>query len=261
MQHKLSLNQNTLQVWQRIQAHSFEIKGDSLSFAARLARENRWSDSYTMEVIEEYRRFCLLAVIAGHPLTPSEDVDQVWHLHLTYTQDYWEVFCPKVLKAEFHHGPTRGGKLEHQKFWEWYQNTLDSYSQIFGTPPANIWPEVSQRFSNIGERVFVNRANDLIISKRLLKNILSIIGISGAALLAGNVFADTGNDDGYSLIWLMVIGVVIVFVLMIMAVKQKSKANNEGKNGSESGVGGTGSSDSACDGSSGCGGGCGGCGG
>ena len=32
--------------------------------------------------IEEYRKFVFLALVAGHQITPSDQVDQVWHLHL-----------------------------------------------------------------------------------------------------------------------------------------------------------------------------------
>ncbi|MCX5952813.1 MAG: hypothetical protein NTZ40_04815 [Cyanobacteria bacterium] len=32
--------------------------------------------------IEEYRKFVFLALVAGHQITPSDQVDQVGHLHL-----------------------------------------------------------------------------------------------------------------------------------------------------------------------------------
>ncbi|MFM7057215.1 MAG: hypothetical protein ACKO2P_09875 [Planctomycetota bacterium] len=41
------------------------------TFAARLARENRWSLQFAERVIREYKRFCILAVRSGHPVTPS----------------------------------------------------------------------------------------------------------------------------------------------------------------------------------------------
>jgi len=37
----------------------------------------------------EYKRFAFLAVAAGHPVSPSEAVDQPG-LHLTYTENYWK---------------------------------------------------------------------------------------------------------------------------------------------------------------------------
>ena len=86
-------------LWQRIAAHHIGPPDAALSFARRLARENRWSLAYAERVIEEYRRFCYLAMTAGHEVTPSDQVDQAWHLHLTYSRDYWERFCPEVLVA------------------------------------------------------------------------------------------------------------------------------------------------------------------
>ena len=63
-------------------------------------------------MIEDYRRFCYLAVAAGHEVTPSDAVDQAWHLHLIYSCDYWEKSCPLVLRADLHHGPTSGDPVE-----------------------------------------------------------------------------------------------------------------------------------------------------
>ena len=59
-------------------------EGDpDLSFEARLARENGWTVRHSRRVLLEYKRFLFLAMTAGHSVTPSEDVDQAWHLHLT----------------------------------------------------------------------------------------------------------------------------------------------------------------------------------
>jgi len=84
-------------LWQRLQLYQIGPSDAALPFVQRLARENGWSAAHAARVIEEYRRFCFLAVTAGHPVTPSDAVDQVWHLHLTYSRDYWERFCPDVL--------------------------------------------------------------------------------------------------------------------------------------------------------------------
>ncbi|MGO4779466.1 NUDIX domain-containing protein, partial [Lysobacter sp. 2RAB21] len=56
--------------------------------------------------LEEYRRFCFLAVVATHTVTPSETIDKVWHAHMTDTRDYWLRFCPQVLKRDLHHTPS-----------------------------------------------------------------------------------------------------------------------------------------------------------
>ena len=91
-------------LWQRIADHHIGPADALLSFTARLARENRWSVAHAERVIDEYRRFCWLAVMAGHEVTPSDAVDQAWHLHLTYSRDYWDRLCGEVLKRPLHHG-------------------------------------------------------------------------------------------------------------------------------------------------------------
>ena len=99
-----------------VEEFSLDEPGAPYSFSARLARENRWSVGYARRVIEEYKRFALLAVASEHQVTPSEQVDQAWHLHLTYTESYWERFCGGVLGRPLHHQPTRGGDGEPAKF-------------------------------------------------------------------------------------------------------------------------------------------------
>ena len=128
-------------LWHEIQAFSIDDPHSSFKFSDRLARENGWTLAYTQRVINEYKRFVYLAMTAGHPVTPSVAVDQAWHLHLTYTQSYWELFCGEVLKRPLHHGPTKGGQKENEKFHDWYTHTLASYQEAFGRPaPADIWP-------------------------------------------------------------------------------------------------------------------------
>lgn len=132
-------------VWTALSHYSIGPEDAALSFAERLARENGWSLAQADRVIEEYKRFCFLAVTTDHPVTPSDEVDQAWHLHLTYTRDYWERFCPEVLGRPFHHGPTAGGRAEGHRYFTQYAETLRSYEQVFGTPPADLWPDAGRR--------------------------------------------------------------------------------------------------------------------
>ncbi|MBO9712918.1 MAG: hypothetical protein J7495_08385 [Sphingomonas sp.] len=116
-------------------------EGTALSFAQRLARENGWTQAHAERVILEYKKFCFLAATEGREVTPSDAVDQAWHLHLTYTRDYWERFCPRVLGCKLHHGPTAGGADERNRHFAQYAETLRCYERQFGSPPADIWPE------------------------------------------------------------------------------------------------------------------------
>ncbi|HEY1107488.1 MAG TPA: TIGR04222 domain-containing membrane protein [Opitutaceae bacterium] len=134
------MNPDQRTLWQRIQAHVLDDPQSASPFSLRLAAENGWKPGFTQRAIEEYRRFAFLATAAGHPVSPSDAVDQVWHLHLLYTRDYWGEFCPRVLGAPLHHGPARGGIAEKEKLTDWYGNTLASYRRFFGEPPADLWP-------------------------------------------------------------------------------------------------------------------------
>ena len=133
-------------VWQALSAYKIGPEGAELNFEQRLGRENGWSAPEAARVVEEYKRFCFLATTAGHPVTPSEAVDQAWHLHLAYSRDYWQHFCPEVLGRDLHHGPTAGGPAERDKHFEQYALTLRSYEEAFGTPPEDIWPASYKRF-------------------------------------------------------------------------------------------------------------------
>jgi hypothetical protein len=143
--HGLSRARTDHPVWTALSHYSIGPEDAELSFAERLARENGWSRAEAERVIEEYRRFCFLAVTVDHPVTPSDQVDQAWHLHLTYTRDYWERFCPEVLGRPLHHGPTAGGRAEGHRYFTQYAETLRSYEQVFGTPPADLWPDAGRR--------------------------------------------------------------------------------------------------------------------
>ena len=132
-------------LWPKIRDFTFDAD-DELPFSARLARENGWSPEKTSLAIEEYRRFLYLVCVSPSPVTPSEVVDQVWHLHLLYTRSYWLMLCGVVLGRQIHHEPTRGGAREREKFHRQYHDTLELYRAEYGSePPARAWPSLETR--------------------------------------------------------------------------------------------------------------------
>ena len=143
------LNQAELLIWERVQNFSIDSPDAKLSFSDRLARENHWSLAYSIRVIDEYKKFMFLAVTSGHVVTPSDQVDQAWHLHMVYTRSYWQDFCGNILQQEIHHGPTQGGASERVKFENLYERTKETYFKKFGVnPPTDIWPSTEERFSS-----------------------------------------------------------------------------------------------------------------
>jgi hypothetical protein len=154
-------------LWQRLAEYEIGPQAATLSFAKRLARENRWREDFARRVILEYKRFCYLAVTAREEVTPSDAVDQVWHLHLTYSRDYWDVFCREILGTQLHHGPTRGGQSERKRYYDQYAATLLLYEEAFGEPPpADIWPGARRRFGIDPEGQRVNPKDVMVLDRR-----------------------------------------------------------------------------------------------
>jgi len=123
---------------QRIEAFGLNEPGDPLGFESRLADDQGWTLGYALAVVEEYRRFLVLTQVTGHAASPSPDVDQAWHLHLTRTAHY-EAFCSAVFGRFLHHAPARPG--ERTRHDQMYRQTLADYRQVFGaTAPAVVWP-------------------------------------------------------------------------------------------------------------------------
>jgi uncharacterized protein (TIGR04222 family) len=139
------MNHDQIALWHRIRDFDIDAADASKNYSNRLAKENGWTPVYAKRVIDEYKKFTFLAVAAGHGVTPSKAVDEAWHLHLLYTQSYWEQFCPKVLGQPLHHRPSNGDQEQDMKFQNWYQNTLASYERLFNeSPPADIWPRANE---------------------------------------------------------------------------------------------------------------------
>lgn len=161
-------------VWQALSAYRIGPPDASLTFEQRLARENGWSPDLARRVIGEYMRFCFLAIRSGHAVTPSDAVDQAWHLHLTYSRDYWECFCPNVLGTALHHGPTAGGSDEQTRYYDQYAATLRSYEQAFGeNAPEDIWPAAAQRFGKDARAIRIHPHKFIFLPRKLA--IISVV--------------------------------------------------------------------------------------
>ena len=174
-------------LWHRIEAYDFDKLGGAYLFSSRLATENGWTSNYTGRVIEEYKRFCYLSVRAGHAVVPSDQIDQVWHLHLRFTREYRDAFCAEVLGTDLHHSPASNGdaeEFEHHR--DLYMDTLKVYEGLSGErPPADIWPSPETQFGNSSAMRRVNTA-DFIIVRRPPRGLLWALQI---ALVIATLFA------------------------------------------------------------------------
>ena len=258
------------ELWTKLAGFHIDSGDALLTFERRLARENGWTPGYSRRVIEEYKRFVFLCCEAGHRCTPSDQVDQAWHLHLTYTRSYWEELCQKVLQRPLHHHPTQGGRKEGARFNDWYARTLESYERLFGQKaPADIWPPAAERFGVDPFAQRVNLKRHWVISKeKVTRAVLLAAALLSSLTLAGCFDAGGG--------WLCVVLPLILLALLVRSVRKRGHTKSGvGSGAAEGFVGGFvsggggeatadtssgGEGDSGGDGGCG-GGGCGGCGG
>jgi uncharacterized protein (TIGR04222 family) len=180
-------------LYEGIRTYPLDAPRAAVSFVQRLAGENGWTEDYSRRVVDEYRRFAFLGLAAGHPVSPSDQVDQAWHLHLSYTRSYWNEFCPKVLGKPFHHEPSLGGEEERRKLATWYKATLRSYRSFFGeNPPADIWPDPRQGPGESRRWRRVNLDRSLVLPRKPIRIALLILGIAFAAAMLAQVPLDLG---------------------------------------------------------------------
>jgi hypothetical protein len=249
----------------RLESFELDEPAAAFPFSARLARENGWSRSFARRVVAEYKRFVWLAMRAGHPVTPSEEVDEAWHLHLCYTRSYWDRMCGEILGKPLHHGPTEGGKKEDEKFAGWYARTLESYRSHFGEePPADIWPPVGIRFLPATMRK-VDAATHWILPKRTAKRVAFGTAVVAMLPVLGGCSSVVDAVGPMGLIFIMVVTVVVISRLILAAAKKWGKSGkgcgsgcgtiSSCGGGGSSGCGSKGDSDSGSSdsGSSGCG--------
>lgn len=143
------------ELWEKIQNFNFDDQNSSYPFSKKLATENNWSISFTQKAIAEYKKFIFLCCISPSGASPSDIVDKVWHLHLTYTKNYWDDFCRNTLQQEIHHHPGKGGTDEKNKHASWHTETLVLYESVFKSrPPADIWPSPAGTTGSIEDLVY-----------------------------------------------------------------------------------------------------------
>lgn len=134
------------ELWSRIEAYPIDNPEAAHPFSVKLAAEQGWTRTFTLQAIEEYKKFMYLCCISPTGASPSKVVDEVWHQHLTYTTDYWIRFCKNTLHKDIHHYPSQGGSDENAKHSDWYDRTIELYHDTFGAyPPEHIWPGQKHR--------------------------------------------------------------------------------------------------------------------
>lgn len=250
METKMVLQNDPL--WNRLQEFSLDECAADFPFSKKLAKEENWTETFTRKAIDEYKKFVYLCCISPNGASPSEIIDKVWHMHLIYTQNYWEEFCPEVLQQKLHHQPSQGGESEKEKHKSWFAETLENYEKIFEQePPKDIWKPVQIPLKN-------KKRSPLFKIFLLLSIVFLIYSCS------------ENNNGGWGIFFIF----IMFFIFIVMIIKAFSTNNESNKDNRDSGSDGSffytcGSDSSHSDGGSGCGSscgsscgsGCGGCGG
>ncbi len=276
-----------LELWNKLKDFQLDDPRAAFRFTDRLAQENGWSKAHARRAVDEYKKFIYLAATSPTPVTPSDVVDQVWHLHLTFTRSYWDEMCADLLGRTLHHGPTKGGKSEVAKYRNQYAETLALYHQEFGTePPNEFWPSAEARFAGTVHQRWVDARTHFIIRKPRWPALWGgAIALTGA-LTATSATAADGSAGGNAAAAIVIGGVAAAALLLLglfagSGTRRRGKAGRGGDDGSssyipfvgsshggkhtsggeggEGGEGGGGEGGGGGDGGSGCGGG-GGCG-
>lgn len=232
-------------LWIKIKNFNLDDENSDFPFSKRLARDNNWKIEFALKSILEYKKFIYLCCISEKQITPSDAVDQVWHLHLTYTKSYWKTLCKETLGKEIHHNPTKGGAVERSKFSNCYDFTFEIYKYEFKeTPPYDIWLNNKKRFKeinfkriNIDEFWFIKKpSKQILLSTKLLIIVLIIPLLFIRA-------KDSLSDSSLIII-------IMVVVIIIVTLKGKNNNNNNGCSYDDFHDDGC---DSGCSGCSGCG--------
>jgi hypothetical protein len=124
-------------IWQQVLAFDLDEPTAPYTFTMRLALEKKWTVTFTDNAILEYKKFMYLLAVSGESLSPSPIVDEVWHLHLTYSRSY-DAFCA-ILGKDVKHVPSNHSPTDLLKLKRSVEKTKALYHLHFGPMPVVYW--------------------------------------------------------------------------------------------------------------------------
>lgn len=194
------------ELWEKIQNFQLDDPASVFPFSKKLAQQNKWTNTFTGRAIEEYKKFIYLCCISPNGASPSVIVDEVWHMHLTYTDNYWNAFCKNTLLKDIHHHPSKGGTAEKHKHVNWYTATLSLYQKEFNQlPPADIWPEEQASAVDIEENIY---------EPGFLKTVVTVfVAAVVVYITALNLFRMKGPDFLTYYLVLCIGGLTVLYIL------------------------------------------------
>jgi len=124
-------------------------KVDFSNIKNKLIHTYGWPKKNADKCIQQYKNFLFLLKKYGNTqqLTPSEDLDEVWHLHILNTKQYRQD-CDNIFGKFLDHDPiypTQKSLSETSK--NTFQITQDLYRKEFGVFMYNCIPNRLQKIS------------------------------------------------------------------------------------------------------------------
>jgi hypothetical protein len=88
-----------LELWSNIEQLNLVLISD------RMLIKHKWTQERTVTAIDGYRKYLYLTQVFQNPISPTSDVDSIWHEHILHTNKY-AIDCQKVFGKFLHHFPT-----------------------------------------------------------------------------------------------------------------------------------------------------------
>ncbi|CAA0150099.1 conserved membrane hypothetical protein [Tenacibaculum maritimum] len=126
------------ELWKKVKKFELEKVYEEYGFLTRLSLENGWTIRFTEDAVLEYKKFMFLAAVSNEMVSPSDIVDTVWHLHLTFSKSY-DMLCEILGKKIYHIPATTGKRSEKKSLEKAKEDTLKVYEEYFGTRNEMIW--------------------------------------------------------------------------------------------------------------------------
>lgn len=86
-------------LWEKIQTLNLELIVD------RMIIKHGWTEDKTEKALKDYRYFLYMSQMVEQAITPTGDVDDLWHEHILHTNKY-AIDCQKLFGKFLHHFPT-----------------------------------------------------------------------------------------------------------------------------------------------------------
>jgi hypothetical protein len=159
-------------------------------FEHNLRKIGDWTDEASVRITEAYRRYLYLKALNGGPITPPKCIDEAWHLHLEFPQNFTSL--EELAGGSIPHVTDLSAIVRRNA----YDEGRSLWLREFDTePPIDIWP-----------------SRELIQANRRT-GVWAALGIS--VVIFGIAALDTPIGFGFLATFVLVVGACLVVFPLI----------------------------------------------